>query len=501
MRDTILQPMSRTIIILRNGQIERTLALKDGTYGIGRDPSAEIVLPDGAVSKSHASLVIDGDIIRIQDMGSVNGIYVQGKRIQKHESRDKFEAEIRPFTLKSDSNEKTPEADAQQKPEAISLAGSLMLSNIKIAIFLLVGVFITVSLIIITWTLNSRLESIKNQESLKNGILLSRYLAEMNRPFLENEDYSRVRVSQVRVEDGVLYAFVVDRHGRIIVPHEQQGDFFNWDGLASAFREPKLTLDTGPDKEQIIFTPIIRGSSILGAAIIGFSPADSASGHKTGLGGAAFFALIILLAFAMSASYFMAGIFLKPLRLLYEEVEVAIKEGRNSIQYSAPFRELENIKNAFNRLLIRRTSLGNSSDPGHQEPIPFKSTYESAKVISESKKPESKNTEAEPSKSSSLAYPDTKYPWCEINADNYSLIRFSENFTADLGLKKCRSGMHVIEAFDSDIIQAVSHILDNSEINEHPIQTPDVSLVVRRISSEQASSRVLIAFEVLNNDR
>ncbi len=44
---------------------------------VGRDPTAEIVLPDSAVSKRHARIRCDPDgLYSIEDLGSSNGTYV-----------------------------------------------------------------------------------------------------------------------------------------------------------------------------------------------------------------------------------------------------------------------------------------------------------------------------------------------------------------------------------------------------------------------------------------
>ncbi|KAA3618876.1 MAG: FHA domain-containing protein [Calditrichaeota bacterium] len=49
---------------------------------IGRDLSNEIVIHDAQISKRHAVIIRDGDHYFIEDTGSKNGIFVDGKRIQ-----------------------------------------------------------------------------------------------------------------------------------------------------------------------------------------------------------------------------------------------------------------------------------------------------------------------------------------------------------------------------------------------------------------------------------
>ncbi|MEZ4602281.1 MAG: FHA domain-containing protein [Desulfobacterales bacterium] len=76
--------MTRQIQILKNGSLEQTLNLEDGSYTLGRSPNADIVLSDNAVSKTHALLTVDQDRISITDKGSANGIFFRaGKSLKK----------------------------------------------------------------------------------------------------------------------------------------------------------------------------------------------------------------------------------------------------------------------------------------------------------------------------------------------------------------------------------------------------------------------------------
>jgi predicted DNA-binding ribbon-helix-helix protein len=52
---------------------------------IGREPPADIIIPDEEVSRRHAMLVSDGDQWWVIDLNSKNGTYLRGKRIQAAE--------------------------------------------------------------------------------------------------------------------------------------------------------------------------------------------------------------------------------------------------------------------------------------------------------------------------------------------------------------------------------------------------------------------------------
>lgn len=55
---------------------ERRIVLQPGENVIGRDPAAIIWLDSAAVSRRHARILIDGQGVRLQDLGSKNGTTV-----------------------------------------------------------------------------------------------------------------------------------------------------------------------------------------------------------------------------------------------------------------------------------------------------------------------------------------------------------------------------------------------------------------------------------------
>lgn len=60
----------------------RDLRLAPGATVLGRSASCQIILDDGLVSRRHAQLVFEGDSLRIEDLESVNGVFVNGVRIE-----------------------------------------------------------------------------------------------------------------------------------------------------------------------------------------------------------------------------------------------------------------------------------------------------------------------------------------------------------------------------------------------------------------------------------
>lgn len=62
---------------------DREIPLAKGGNVVGRDASAAIRIDDSTISRRHARLTVDARGSRIEDLGSKNGTFVDGKRVGK----------------------------------------------------------------------------------------------------------------------------------------------------------------------------------------------------------------------------------------------------------------------------------------------------------------------------------------------------------------------------------------------------------------------------------
>ena len=67
---------------VRDAGGERTLPLRAGTITIGRDPACAIAIDAPAVSRRHAEVRRAGDAILLRDLGSTNGTFCNGRRVE-----------------------------------------------------------------------------------------------------------------------------------------------------------------------------------------------------------------------------------------------------------------------------------------------------------------------------------------------------------------------------------------------------------------------------------
>jgi pSer/pThr/pTyr-binding forkhead associated (FHA) protein len=71
------------LIVERGGQVERVMAWDAPQLLIGRAPECGLVLAGSGVSRRHAELRADEGAREVRDLGSANGVYVNGARVER----------------------------------------------------------------------------------------------------------------------------------------------------------------------------------------------------------------------------------------------------------------------------------------------------------------------------------------------------------------------------------------------------------------------------------
>jgi hypothetical protein len=81
------------------GRAGESFVPKDERTLIGRSPECDIFLDDVTVSRRHAELVRDGDTFTIRDLGSLNGTFVNRRRIEAVSLKDDDELQIGKYRM------------------------------------------------------------------------------------------------------------------------------------------------------------------------------------------------------------------------------------------------------------------------------------------------------------------------------------------------------------------------------------------------------------------
>jgi DNA-binding CsgD family transcriptional regulator len=87
--------------IVRGGPVTRPKRLAPGSHVIGRDDGVELSLPVTGVSRKHARVtVIDSGEVSVTDLGSRNGTFLNGRRVESASLRDGDELRVGPVVLR-----------------------------------------------------------------------------------------------------------------------------------------------------------------------------------------------------------------------------------------------------------------------------------------------------------------------------------------------------------------------------------------------------------------
>ena len=81
------------------GRAGEVFNVSGGRMTIGRSPDAEVFLDDVTVSRNHALLVRRRDGLYVDDLGSLNGTYVNRRRIESHKLQNGDELQVGKYKL------------------------------------------------------------------------------------------------------------------------------------------------------------------------------------------------------------------------------------------------------------------------------------------------------------------------------------------------------------------------------------------------------------------
>lgn len=82
----VVEPSDWPVLVVRKGpQLGERFYLDRPTLAVGRDPGSDIFLNDITVSRAHAVLTLEGPTVHVRDVGSLNGLYLNGVLVDSAE--------------------------------------------------------------------------------------------------------------------------------------------------------------------------------------------------------------------------------------------------------------------------------------------------------------------------------------------------------------------------------------------------------------------------------
>jgi len=75
--------MQAVLVMFRNDGERRSFSISREMTVIGRRQDCDLMIPLGEISRKHCRIIRDGDSLRLEDLGSSNGTFHNGKRVQE----------------------------------------------------------------------------------------------------------------------------------------------------------------------------------------------------------------------------------------------------------------------------------------------------------------------------------------------------------------------------------------------------------------------------------
>jgi diguanylate cyclase (GGDEF)-like protein len=110
-----LEPGKACLIVIRGRSVGLLLELQKLPAVVGRSPDVELTIDDLAVSRRHAQVERGPDGFLVRDLGSTNGVFVNGVRVQAQALRDGDRIQIGTAAILKFCFQDELEADLQKK--------------------------------------------------------------------------------------------------------------------------------------------------------------------------------------------------------------------------------------------------------------------------------------------------------------------------------------------------------------------------------------------------
>lgn len=402
--------------ILKQGEVIDTRDLAEGSYKIGRSAECEIQLKSPQISKQHALLVIKGDKAAILDLGSSNGIYLNGILIRKQRIEKGDEVVISDFKIriatgaverkkrgnprpaegdpfqgdgnaarKLDYEESEPEAPIAITPQErlILLMDQKVLMPFyrlmkvvdwRVLLFSILGSSLLLAVFLSAFPIVQWGRNITTEEALNRAhTVISQTVRENYRIIQTTNSFEKLTVEAAEAAQGMLSAYIVDPKSTTILSptkllNRPINDIYTLIAIknVSEKKEDQTSIERA-DGIYVVAQPIYgfsqeENDKVLKAVVVGeFEiPAKIHSTYQP-LAEAALFALLC----TVLAYYFIFKMFTFPLITMQEQLDSALKGDNVAITSEVKSAELETLATVINFAVSRMKQAGG----GNAQPV------------------------------------------------------------------------------------------------------------------------------------
>ncbi len=246
-----------------------SFAVGAGTFSIGRHSQNQIVLESGNVSKRHCVLVVDNTRVAVEDQGSSNGTFVNGKLSAKRDIQAGDRISVGEFVLELTSSAPAlaaPKSNVVAFPSsptapAPAPAAPLFVDSTaedapmpkdplgkikyhfdryvlpyffsfneryewRIVIGSLFGLYLALNLFISLSPLMAEQERAVDREISQRARVIAREIAERNTAAIAAKADSKLDLGSFEKAWGVRVAVIIDMENRILAPSTKAGNYF-----------------------------------------------------------------------------------------------------------------------------------------------------------------------------------------------------------------------------------------------------------------------------------
>ena len=340
-------------IQIKNNQIlEQEYTLQPGTYTLGRSSQCDIVLNGNRMSRKHALLTITEKGWQVEDLGSANGVFVDGKQIKKKKILS-LNASLSmggfTFLVKSHS-----EPEASNHSRQLDLTSLLALGGGRPYLAALC-LLLLCCLITIFWMgkINkSYLSTIVLENETTRARSIVENLSYHNQSKWNQSDLSKLEISFFENQQGVVHVFLLDKHGRVLAPIDKVNHVLQYPLVAQALSSGVMEQETMPSGHLLICDPVKNHGETVGVAVVQYQIRSSANLLRDRFW-QFFFGLLFVLCIAVLFAIILVKMILQPWIGMGKSLELTMIKNKNMLDYTAPYKEVDDLKTQVDRLLLK----------------------------------------------------------------------------------------------------------------------------------------------------
>lgn len=319
---------------------------------MGRDATCDIEVDDHEISRKHCQIILVDDRVSVNDLGSINGIWVNGNRVDH--------AHLKPGDIMAIGKSQFRliiGTGAEQKESRFAAQGRAGLSLYH-SIFAVLIVMVIVDCILIVLPQYYAQKEIAAKNALKTATNLALVLSASNQEALKANDEMLVDTSRISRQEGVREVFIYDRNGRIFFPasqlHQTPADPATKKAIAAeSTRIEKLQQDMYDVSEPVLQINGKTGQiEKIGTARIIYSTREMQQFLSTAVYGI-FGSLVLIAGLTFVFVWLIFRMISRWILSISDDLDMALKNGKYAIAAHQPLYAEEQLVSVINRCLAR----------------------------------------------------------------------------------------------------------------------------------------------------